>query len=162
MKSKLKSRCPIWVATLTMIATMAIGLQPWSFSSGTACTCDAKASVDTNESDATCCGNSAEQALQQSCSLTKKAGRCACEPEAADCECGGCGCSEANDSKSSMPAIPTNETTELVSLNLICAAPFVGFPRESDNKRAGCQKAVVEHAALTSQQTCILLSRFTC
>lgn len=152
------------LATLMVFATAAIGLQPLVFSSGSTCTCAAMASVDTNADSgvSSCCLTSVEE--EASCCSSKKAetNPCCCNPEASTCECGDCGCSESNESHPPAPAIPTNETNEVVTPTLICAAPFVGFPKASELKRAATPKTVADHATLTSQQTCVLLSRFTC
>ena len=154
----------ILLVTLMVFATAAIGLQPLVFSSGSACTCDAMASVDANADSgvSSCCGGSVEEEV--SCCSLKKAetNPCCCNPEASTCECGDCRCSEDNESPPPTPATPTNETNEVVTSTLICAAPFVGFPRASELKRAAIPKTVADHATLTSQQTCVLLSRFTC
>ncbi len=152
------------LATLMVFATAAIGLQPLVFSSGSACSCDAMASVDANVNSgvSSCCGNSVEK--ETSCCDSKNAEPkpCWCNPEASTCECGDCGCSESNESHPPTPAIPTNETNEVVTSTLICAAPFVGFPTAGEQKSAAIPKTVADHATLTSQQTCVLLSRFTC
>ena len=163
MKSKLTIRRTM-LATLMVFATAAIGLQPLVFNSGSGCTCDAKASADASANETTCCSNLAEELEQTGCCSSKPATatKCCCNPEAAVCECGDCGCSQDNDHSSPLPAIPTNETTEVVTPTLFCAAPFVGYPREIEVKQVDYQKAVAEFAALSSQQTCVLLSRFTC
>lgn len=152
------------LATLLVFATAAIGLQPLVFSSGSACSCDAMASVDANADSgvSSCCGGSVEK--ETSCCASKKAEPkpCCCNPEASTCQCEDCECSESNESHPPTPAIPTNETNEVVTSTLICAAPFVGFPKASEQKRAAISKTVADHATLTSQQTCVLLSRFTC
>ena len=151
------------LATLMVFATAAIGLQPLVFSSGSACSCDAMASVDANADSgvSSCCGGSVEEV---SCCSSMKAEPkpCCCNPEASTCQCGDCGCSESKESHPPTPAIPTNETNEVVISTLICAAPFVGFPKASEQKRAAISKTVADHATLTSQETCVLLSRFTC
>ena len=154
------------LATLIVFAASAIGLRPSVFNSGSGCTCEAKVSAGADESvgESSCCISLAEEQLQTDCcsskpTMTKK---CCCNPKAAVCECGDCGCSEVNDSNSPLPAIPTSETSEVVSPTLICAAPFVGYPCESKAKRVDYQNAVAEYAALSSHQTCVLLSRFTC
>jgi hypothetical protein len=61
-----------------------------------------------------------------------------------------------------LPAIPTNETTEVVTPVLICAAPIVGYPCNREVQRVDYQNTAAEFAALSSQETCVLLSRFTC
>jgi len=163
MKSNFKTGPLIWVATLMMFAMVAIGLQPLLFSSGSGCTCDATASVDAEISLATCCASLAEVQHQNNCCSSKptKSKPCCCNAETLACECGDCGCSEDEDSNSSLPAIPPSET-KVVSPTLISSAPWLGFPRENEIKRAGFPQAVAEFAALSSQQTCVLLSRFTC
>ena len=163
MKSKSIIRRTM-LATLMVLATAAIGLQPLVFSSGSDCTCEANVSVGANASgdESSCCNSLVEE--QSSCCSSKPAMpmKCCCNPEATVCGCNNCGCSEDNDSNLPLPAIPTNETTEVVTPTLICAAPLVGYPREIEVKRVKYQNAVPEFAALSSQQTCVLLSRFTC
>ncbi len=166
MKSKLTIRRTM-VATLMVFATAVIGLQPLVFTSGSSCTCDANVSVNADASvdESSCCNSVAEEQAQTGCCSSKPAvlSKCCCNPEAVVCGCGDhCGCSEDSDSNSSLPAIPTNETTEVVTLSSVCAAPFVGYPRESEVKQVDYSNSAAEHAARSSQQTCVLLSRFTC
>lgn len=170
MKMKSTTRRSL-LATLLVFATAAIGLQPLVSSLGAGCTCDAKLTSDTSGSDtsvssskSSCCSISGEQVQTGCCSAkpvtTKK---CCCNPQASVCECGdGCGCSEGNAPNSLLPVVPSNEKTEVVTSSLIYAAPFLGYPRESDIKRVAFPNSVAEHAALSSQQTCVRLSRFTC
>ena len=154
----------ILLVTLMVFATAAIGLQPLVFSSGSACSCDAMASVDANADSgvSSCCGGSVEEV--SCCSSSKKAEPkpCCCNPEASTCECGDCGCSESNESYPPTPAIPTNETTEIVSPTLVCSTPHVGFPKPSEIESVAFSKNVAGQGPLTAQQTCALLSRFTC
>lgn len=159
MKSKTQSNL---VATLMMFASMAISLQPPLVGSGTGCTCDAKTTVEARVITASCCGDQFKQ--QQSCCSEKQVNPklCCCNPIASVCECGSCGCSENDESNSPLPAIPGNETVELIVPTLICAGPFVGYPRECDVKRVGFPRTAAKHAVRSSQQTCVLLSRFTC
>lgn len=165
MKMKSTFRRPL-LAILLVFATAALGLQPLVFDLESGCSCDAMVTSDLSESAAnsSCCSSSAEGQETAGCCSSKPVtkNKCCCNPQVLACECGDCGCGEGNDSKSSLPAIPTTETTEVITPTLICAAPFVGFPRESEVKRVGYSIDVAEHAALSSQQTCVLLSRFTC
>jgi hypothetical protein len=167
MKIKSTTRRPL-LATLLVFATAAIGLQPLVFNLGATCTCNAKpitSDTSVSTSNSSCCSSSGEHQVQTGCCSAKPVTtkKCLCNPQASVCECGdGCGCSEANDSNTLLPAIPTNEKTEVVTSTLICAAPFVGYPRESEIKPDAYRNGVAEHAALSSQQTCVRLSRFTC
>lgn len=152
------------LATLMVFATAAIGLQPLVFSSGSACTCDAMASVDANADSgvSSCCGGSVEE--EASCCSSKKAktNPCCCNPEALTCQCVDCRCGESDEPHPPAPAIPTNETTEIVSPTLVCSTPHVGFPKPSEIESVAFSRNVADQATLTAQQTCVLLSRFTC
>ena len=163
MKTNRKIRRTL-LTTLMVFATAAIGSQPLAFNSGSSCTCGATVSADADASgdESSCCSSLAKK--QSSCCSSKPAvaKKCCCNPDAAVCQCGDCGCSDDNKSNSYLPAIPTNETTEVVTPTLICSAPSVGYPRESTIKRVDYQNTFAEYAALSSQQTCVLLSRFTC
>ena len=55
-----------------------------------------------------------------------------------------------------------SETNETVSPVLICAAPVVGYPREVGRRLVAHPRSALEFAALSSQERCVLLSRFTC
>ena len=152
------------LATLMVFATAAIGLQPLVFSSGTKCNCDAMASVDAtaNSGVSSCCGSTVEE--EAGCCSSKKAKTkpCCCNPEALTCQCIDCRCGEGDEPHPTAPAIPTNETTEIVSPTLVCSTPHVGFPKPSEIESVAFSRNVADQATLTSQQTCVLLSRFTC
>jgi hypothetical protein len=149
-----------------MFATAAIGLQPFVSSSGSGCSCDTTSSVTaaTLGNDSSCCNSLKKEQAQTDCCASKPASakECCCNRIASVCECDDCGCSVDNDKNSPLPAIPTNETTEVVTPVLICAAPIVGYPRDREVSRVDYQDTAAEFAALSSQETCILLSRFTC
>ena len=150
------------LATLMVFSTAAFGLQPLVFNSQSQCDCSANVEVD--NSTATCCNESVEVQIDRSCCSSKPTSlnKCCCNPEATVCQCGNCECGEDKNPSQPIPAIPSSETNEVVSPTLICAAPFVGYPQESQIKRVGLPNKACEFAALTSQQTCVLLSRFTC
>ena len=165
MRHKFQTRRDVLTATCMMIATMAIGLQPLLFNPGSGCTCNAKNLLVASEYVGTSCSELAEQQTQVSCCSLKlaSANKCCCNPDATVCECGsGCGCSEGDDTHSTLPAIPTKEATEVVCPVFMYSAPMVGLPRETENNRADFPKSAAEHAARSSQETCVLLSRFTC
>ena len=176
MKNKSTIRRTILTALL-VFATAAIGLQPFVLSaiSDSGCTCGvtespAAATVVAAEPASSCCASPVPEQEQVCCSAKPTAlvepttaNGCCCNPEATECKCVDCKCSVGDeDSFPASPAIPTNETTEIVSTVLICAAPFVGYPRETDKRRFSFPHFAVDFAALSSQQTCVLLSRFTC
>ena len=161
------------LATLLVFATAALGLQPLVFSSSSSCECNAVETGDVQSAatESSCCSEPVQAASEHSCCSAKppasakpttKKG-CCCNPAATECKCVDCKCSVGDeDSFPASPAIPTNETTETVSTVLICAAPFVGYPRETDKRRFSFPRFAVDFAALSSKQTCVLLSRFTC
>lgn len=154
------------LATLLVFATAAIGLQSSVFNLHTGCACDAVITSNSNVSAASssCCSSSADVQEANACCSSKAltAKGCCCNPQASSCECSDCGCVDDDDSNSSLPAIPTSETVEVVTLTLTGIAPWVDYPRGNEIKRLVRSNSVAEHAALSSQQTCILLSRFTC
>ena len=159
------------LATLLVFATAALGLQPLGFSSGSSCECNATetSNVQSAVTESSCCSGSAQTADQSCCSAKPLASAktttkgCCCNPEATVCKCVDCKCSLGDqDSIPASPAIPTNETTEVVSPVLICAAPFIGHPRETGKQRFSNPRSALEFAALSSQELCVLLSRFTC
>lgn len=150
------------LATLMVFASAELGLQPLVFDSQSQCNCSVNVAVD--DSTATCCHESVEIEIERSCCSSKplSANKCCCNPAATACQCGDCECGEDKTSSQPIPAIPASETNEVVSPTLICDAPFVGYPQDSPIKPVGLQNKACELAALTSQQTCVLLSRFTC
>lgn len=163
MKSKSTTHRAVLVAIRMMFAMVAIALQPQLSSSGSGCDCSTTESQVPTNTSSTCCGIQKEEAPSTCCSSDREESKqCCCDPTASVCECGACECSEDNDNHSPLPAIPANETTEVVTPVLICAAPIVGYPREREVSRVGYQDTAVEFAALSSQETCVLLSRFTC
>ncbi len=156
------------LVTLMVFATAAIGLQPFVSGSTYECGCQANAVVDVEAADvpaASCCSVPVKVQESRSCYSSKPAtqsGGCCCNPEALACECVDCRCGEAKEPTAPTPAIPSNETTEVVSPTLICATPLVCYPKQSEINRASYPGTVAEYAALSSQETCVLLSRFTC
>ena len=156
------------LVTLMVFATAAIGLQPFVSGSTYECGCQANAASDVDVTDvpaASCCRVPVKVQESSSCCSSKPAtqsGGCCCNPEALVCECVNCHCGEANETTAPTSAIPSNETTEVVSPTLICATPLVCCPKQSEITRASFRRTVAEHAALSSQETCVLLSRFTC
>ena len=157
MKIKSKTQRTL-LAALMVLATSAIGLQSFAFESGARCSCETSNSVVAS------CRESSEVQMQGSCCSPKheNTNPCRCNPVALSCECSDCGCSDDNESHAPIPAIPSNETSEVVTPTSICSAPFFGFPRASEIKQSAFPKSVLDHATLSSQQTCVLLSRFTC
>lgn len=166
MKIRLKTQRSL-LATLMVFAIGAIGLQSLFFELEDGCRCATKVSIAAEAPSETCCGELSKVQKQGCCSQTESkatsvATSCCCNPVALACGCGECGCSEDDDSHAPPPAIPGTETTEVVSPTWISAAPSICFPRASEVKRADSPKTVAVHATLSSQQTCVLLSRFTC
>ncbi len=153
-------------ASFAALLVFAIFAQPFFISSRSGCSCDTTSSVTaaTLGYESSCCNNQTKEQAQNDCCASKPATpkECCCNPIASVCECDDCGCSVDNDKNSPLPAIPTNETTEVVTPVLICAAPVVGYPRDREVRRVDYQNNAAEFAALSSQETCVLLSRFTC
>lgn len=87
---------------------------------------------------------------------------CCCNPDAKVCQCGDCRCGEEESPSQPLPAIPTNEINEVVSPTLICSAIELGFPNPGELKKLSLPKPFSAHAARSSKQICVLLSRFTC
>lgn len=165
MKIRLKTQRSL-LATLMVFAIHAIGLQSFVFELEEGCRCATNVSVTAEASSETCCGELPKVQKHGCCSTTESnataATSCCCNPAALACGCGECKCSEDEGSHAPPPAIPGNETTEVVSPTWFSAAPSICFPRESEIKQAHSQKTVADYATLSSQQTCVLLSRFTC
>lgn len=172
------------IAALLVLATVAIELQPLVFGSGSGCNCGVVSTLDavalkrlapglqqqpaasvTAHSETSCCSSIAQQQEQTSCCTSQPATAksCGCNPDATTCDCGSrCQCSVGDDSNSPPLAIPTRETTDVVTPTLICAAPFVGYPGDRQSRRTDYLRTAAAHAARSSLQTCVLLSRFTC
>lgn len=169
MKSKPKIQRSLF-ATLMVLAIAATGLQPLVSGSAAECSCHTSAAVaaDLASSPSSCCSEivqtHASVANVKSCcsAIQSTTDGCCCNPEAAVCQCGDCQCGEVEAPSFPSPAIPANQTTEAVTPVLICAAPFVCFPKQAEFAQAGLPKSVADYAALSSQETCVLLSRFTC
>ena len=165
MKSKPRIQ-RIVIATLMMFAIVVIGLQPFAFVSGAGCACNATASVTAAQpgDELSCCNSLKHKQAQTDCCSFKPAPAtgCCCNPTASVCQCDGCGCSEDDNKNPPSPAIPAKKTTEVVTPVLMFAAPLVGYRGDREVQRVDYQNTAAEFAALTSQETCVLLSRFTC
>ena len=157
------------IATLLVFATAAIGLQSLAFTSGSACGCSCSA-TETVEAvpsvtESSCCSRPVQDS-EPSCCSTKQAAPtngCCCNPEAMTCKCVDCNCNAKDEQQVPLsPAVPPSESNETVSPVLICAAPVVGYPREVGKRLVAHPRSALEFAALSSQERCVLLSRFTC
>ncbi len=162
MKSKSQKIRSMFFATSMMFAMLAIGVQPMLLGSGRACDCSTIESVNERNTEASCCNGENEELLSSCCSSRlATAQRCSCKPTSV-CDCADCGCSDGNEEHLPLPAIPTNETTEVVSPVLICATPVFVYLFDREIQGFDYQNSAAEFAALSSQEICILLSRFTC
>lgn len=157
------------IATLLVFATAAIGLQPLAFNSDSGCECSAVESgkVVASVTETSCCATPVAALEQGCCSTTQPSPSatkgCCCNPEATLCKCVDCKCNVKDEQPiPQSPAIPTNETIEIVSPVLICSVPLVCHPRDAGARRLAHQRSALEFAALSSQERCVLLSRFTC
>ena len=153
------------LTTLLAFVIAAIGLQPLFFNSDNGCDCafGIAANVLIDDEASSCCSSSSDQTEQSSCCTNQAIKKRCCNPDASVCGCGdGCQCSENSNSLPIDPGVPANETTEVVSVTLVCSAPFSGFPKSCQTQQTCYPTSAATHAALTSQQTCVLLSRFTC
>lgn len=109
-----------------------------------------------------CC--SLIQEPQNCCSSIQKiaVGKCCCNPDAAECLCTGCSCSDVNDTAPVPASVPpSQQTVDLVFTGIIGdVSEFAPVWPEPENERAAfsCDSAFI----LTAQQKCILLSRFNC
>ena len=165
MKSQSTTRRSM-IATLLVFATAAIGLQSLGFMPGTGCECYAVDSGDTTSSvtESSCCSRPVQDS-EPSCCSTKQAASTngCCNPEAMTCKCVDCNCNAKDEQQVPLsPAVPPSESNETFSPILICAAPVVGYPREVGKRLVAHPRSAFEFAALSSQERCVLLSRFTC
>lgn len=165
MRYKLQFRQTSIVALL-VLSMIGIGMQTFETVVDTGCRCatnSLESNADDRASDAaeSCCSKTSIES--DCCSTTvRPASPCCCNPNATVCECGDCSCSEEKSPHQPIPAIPTNETIQVVTPTLICASARFGFSRPCTLKRLSWPQTFSVHAALSSKQTCVLLSRFTC
>ena len=155
MLRKLQNQRILLVALL-VLTMFGFCAQSLTSASKSKCNCEAGSSAanDVLVDTVSCCSTQSSE----------RSSKCCCNPDAQVCECGDCDCGEAevpNWPGPAVPAIPANERNEVTSPTLICAAPNVDFSRDGELKEVGCDLSVV-CSARTAQQTCILLSRFTC
>ncbi len=160
---KLHRRNTVFVALL-VLALSGGGLQPFSASTLPNCNCQAKFKCAGEDSsrikDTCCCAAKAEKS--SCCSQKKPSSKCCCNPDALVCLCVDCKCGQKQQPTKPLPAIPTNETNEVCPPTLICLTASVNYPRNCSSEQTGFPSVAVTHRARSSQQTCILLSRFTC
>ncbi len=114
-------------------------------------------SVDTQAKS--CC--SADQKVS-SCCVSKPAtiAACHCNPSTESCQCETCECADSSDTPSSPPAAPPTESHETQTFVTFSFISWVHtqttmFPADSGSTS-------LRMVTLSSQQTCVLLSRFTC
>lgn len=141
------------VVALLVLSMLGFGVQQFESAKDAECRCAANLDGDSGG------GSDAESCCSQTAELTSP---CCCNPNAAVCKCEDCQCGQKQSSDEPPPAIPINETNEVVSPTLICAAPQIGFPNPCELKKLSLPKPFSARVVLSSQQTCVLLSRFTC
>ena len=109
----------------------------------------------------TCC--STEQDESTSCCTTAVSSPvCKCNPDASECRCGNCKCADWDDGPSLPPAVPPTESNES-QVQSFATTSFLSWIRTRatmypTNLRATNPRLV----SLSSKETCVLLSRFTC
>lgn len=179
MSRKLKNRIFKFITFQLMVAMIAIGLYPLGMNVEASCGCATPDSTNLLQDDLSTVENVAAQScvaeqskspqsLEKSkstcCSLkpVETETLCPCQPEATTCSCNDCRCVQEDQNEIPLPAIPANENSEVVAPQLICSAPVLRFPRETDFQPKRLPKSSSEHAANSAQETCVLLSRFTC
>ena len=153
--------------TCTWLAMIALCLQPNSMG-GSGCGCDDKA--QSSPQQATCC--SAKSDLSTCCSTresnttclpTKPAtSGCCCDPTNDVCLCEDCDCCVKDESPAPPLTIPpANPPTDVQIQISLFSFPFETLPLKTESDRVSTHTAN-DSDALSAQQTCILLSRFTC
>ncbi len=141
------------VVALLVLSMLGFGIQTFESVKDAECRCAENLAGDSGG------GNDAESCCSQTAELTAP---CCCNPNAAVCKCEDCQCGQKQSPDEPLPAIPVNETNEVVSPTLICAAPPNAFPHPCELQKLSLPKHFSARAVLSSQQTCVLLSRFTC
>ena len=165
------------VVALLVLSMLGHGLQAYETTGNTGCRCAAN-SIESigpespnrapsscctkSKVESDCCSTQLEPASRCCSTKLEPASSCCCNPNAQVCECDDCSCGDQDSPGQSLPAIPPNETHEVVSPTSICAASRLGLLRCCDFKRLSWPQGFSNHAAQSSKQTCVLLSRFTC
>ena len=151
-------------ATLLMLALSTLGLQATLLFPATECACDSKEALEAEVLAPSCCGpRQPAAATEAGCCEAQIDQSCCCAPQRQDCQCPDCGCSDGSDSNSApSPALPSHENNKIVSTTVVSLAAAVSLRPVEDTRHAVSRRAVPEHAAHSSLQTCIRLSRFTC
>lgn len=145
------------ITALSLLMIVAMGLQSLTPSSGNDCVC-----VSPSPSEAIVFSDIASSVQTAGCCSKQKAKECCCNPSAIACQCSDCHCDVDDDSRNSWPALPISETTESVPLSMVSSAPIDFSRNQGVASRFSYRNAASRLPALSSQQTCILLSRFTC
>lgn len=127
--------------------------------------------VETQKSDrasSTCCSEKTpapKSAPKSTLDSTNNSAskNCCCSDKASECQCVDCQCGSERGSQPRSPAIPTNETTEIVvSVFVEFTSAFEVIPNFCDARKLLGLRMLAEPSFLTAQQVCVLLSRFRC
>ena len=87
---------------------------------------------------------------------------CCCNPEATECNCLDCKCGESQDSAPVVPVVPpVQRNIELVATGLLSGFDAeIDWPSLCELNWSSFERDC--NSVQTSQQTCVVLSRFTC
>ena len=98
---------------------------------------------------------------QSCCSKKPIAQACCCNPSASECQCGDCQCT-GQDAPAPLPAAPTSQSVELIFVGTLgfAVAQTPQWPTTQKVDWPSSYGTSVQ--SCTAQQTCVLLSRFTC
>lgn len=157
-------------AMCSWLAIVAVSIQP-IVASAVSCLCDEKSDSATFESccDAepvtqSCC--SAVDSVNSSsscCSSTQfKKSTCKCDSNAASCECGDCQCADSNGGSTAPPAIALPTSNESQTQTFVSCSFIESIHTQATNQLTNSRSSYLVQDSLTAQETCVLLSRFTC
>ena len=112
--------------------------------------CCAKSNDSSN-----CCGSAST-----CCSTSKTTGSCECDSNSDGCQCEDCKCKESDGKQSPLPAVPTQSETQSQTVVVSIALDLLSDDQQGPSLKGPVSLSKV--VARTAQQTCVILSRFTC
>ena len=143
-------RVKIWnAACLSLALSMMVTMYGFSWPSVQSSPCHCSNEV-VMEVESSCCSQQSEVETD-----------CCCDPQSKRCACEDCSCSESDDTPP-LPAIPASQSSDLVYVSLPSLNTGFELPWPPTVTNKGFEHSAFFSNPLTAQQTCAVLSRFTC
>ena len=155
-----------WLAIVTVFVQPVVAWMP---------TCHCAASPVNNAAESqsscdsvklgSCCGidRDAARSLNDCCTASRNTtSACRCDSSALFCQCGNCQCADRQEPPPVPPAVPPTESQKTPTQTFLTLAFVDSIHTRSDRYPKSIQFFPAKPVSHSAQQSCVLLSRFTC